>query len=174
MNFVRLSIGAICLALLAACASSSLYAPARHSDDVGYYTSQISDDRFRVTFNGRSSTGSNTVKDYALLRAAELTTQEGYDWFQIVDRETQKTETVRPRAQSSFEQEQVIERGCGLLGCTTTRRPRTTTIVGIQSGSSQERYSSSIEIVMGDDPMPTGDATVYDADELASSLRAAM
>ena len=45
---------------------------------------------FRVTFEGNSLTDRETVETYLLYRAAELTVAQGYDWFEMVDRHTDK------------------------------------------------------------------------------------
>lgn len=65
-----------------------------------------------------------------------------------------------------------MERDCGLLGCKTTTRPVTT--VAVDSRTSRTRVSSSLEIVVSKDPMPAEDGACYDADKVASSLRASM
>ncbi len=174
MRFVKLCVAMSSFAVLAACASTSAYVPARSVGDYGYYSSRISENRYRVVFNGRSSTSAGAVKDYALLRAAELTLQEGADWFQIVDRETEKTTTSAPSPSSGIHHERVVERDCGLLGCKTTTRPATTATVAVDARSSRAKVSSSLEIVIGKDPMPAEDGAYYDADKVASSLRASM
>ncbi|GAA0199489.1 hypothetical protein GCM10009123_03600 [Kangiella japonica] len=161
-----------CLAL-ASCASTTAYAPADSTDDYGYYSTKISDKRYRVGFNGNTTTSQNTVKDYALLRAAELTLQEGGTWFQIVDRSSDKQSHHSP-ARTEVRRTDVIERDCGLLGCETRRRPSYTTTVGVEAGTSKSKYSSSLEIMIGDGEMPQSDGQYYDAQQLASTLRASM
>ena len=47
-------------------------------------------DRWRVTFAGNSLTSRETVEAYLLFRASELSVQNGYDWFEIVDRHTNR------------------------------------------------------------------------------------
>ena len=41
------------------------------------------ENRYRVSFAGNSATSLQTVDDYLLYRAAELTVQTGHDWFQV-------------------------------------------------------------------------------------------
>lgn len=159
--------------VLVGCASTTAYAPADSTDDYGYYSSKISDKRYRIGFNGNTTTSQNTVKDYALLRAAELTLQEGGTWFQVVDRSSDK-QTRQSPARTEVRRTDVIERDCGLLGCETRRRPSYTTTVGIEAGTSKSKYSSSLEIMIGDGEMPQSDGQYYDAQKLASTLRAAM
>ena len=73
--------------LLAACAGKPTpYQPAQGG--FGYSEQQTEENRYRVSFAGNSATSRQTVEDYLLYRAAELTVQTGHDWFQVVDRNT--------------------------------------------------------------------------------------
>jgi len=81
---------------LAACATPTPYQPraAGHSTSGGYSEMRLEANRYRINFAGNSVTARETVEGYLLYRAAELTLQEGYDSFAIVDRQTdQKTRT---------------------------------------------------------------------------------
>ncbi|CAN7145585.1 hypothetical protein LJR164_000026 [Phenylobacterium sp. LjRoot164] len=77
-------------ALLGACTTATPYQPNITGQKVqgGYSEQQVETDRFRVTFSGNSLTSRETVEGYLLYRAAELTVQQGFDWFEIVDRNT--------------------------------------------------------------------------------------
>ncbi|WP_156378446.1 MULTISPECIES: hypothetical protein [unclassified Phenylobacterium] len=77
--------------LLAACTTATPYQPnvAGQSVSGGYSEQQLEADRFRVTFAGNSLTSRETVEGYLLYRAAELTVQQGFDWFSVVDRNTE-------------------------------------------------------------------------------------
>jgi hypothetical protein len=77
------------LPLLAACASPTPYAPL--ADRYGYAEQQIEDNRYRVTFTGNNVTVKETVENYLLYRAAELTRTRGYDYFELTDRDTDKS-----------------------------------------------------------------------------------
>lgn len=81
-------IAGVCLALaLAACATQpTLYAPAAGPGGVGWSEYQIEPGRFRITFRGGPGAPIEQVSDYALLRAADLTLAQGYDWFRVADR----------------------------------------------------------------------------------------
>ncbi|MBR9825180.1 MAG: hypothetical protein GYB36_05170 [Alphaproteobacteria bacterium] len=54
----------------------------------GYEETQIESNRFRVSFGGNSLTDRETVETYLLYRAAELTVEQGYDYFEVVQRAT--------------------------------------------------------------------------------------
>ena len=69
---------------LSACASLAPYGPQRGPNGQGFIEQRIEADRFRVTYNGVGAPG--PVADYALLRAAEVTTENGYDWFEVTQR----------------------------------------------------------------------------------------
>ena len=77
--------------LLSACATATPYQPNIPGQSVsgGYSEQRIEANRFRVNYTGNSLTSRETVEGYLLFRAAELTVQEGYDWFAIVDRNTE-------------------------------------------------------------------------------------
>jgi hypothetical protein len=78
---------------LAGCETATPYQPlaAQHGDDRGGYSEQqIEANRFRVEFKGNSLTSRQTVDRYLLFRAAQLTVNNGFDWFQSVDRHTDK------------------------------------------------------------------------------------
>ena len=100
------------LLTLGACASSPNYVAADSANDYGHSTRKISENRYRVNFNGTRRADLQDTRDFALLRAAELTLAEGYDWFQIVDRESATTETRQPAAGFGFERAYHYEINC--------------------------------------------------------------
>ena len=51
----------------------------------GYTETHLAPDLFRVFFRGNAYTSSERVQDLAMLRAAEVTRQQGYPFFAIVD-----------------------------------------------------------------------------------------
>lgn len=80
---------------LAACETATPYQPlaAGNKTSGGYSDTQIEANRFKVSFSGNDLTSRETVERYLLLRAAELTLSQGDDWFEAVDRSTdRKTE----------------------------------------------------------------------------------
>ncbi len=77
--------------ILTACATATPYQAAVDSSR-GYSEQRIESNRYRVSFSGNSLTNLETVENYLLYRAAELTKQNGYDYFVIADRNTEKKE----------------------------------------------------------------------------------
>jgi len=75
---------------LAACETATPYQPNVRGSATsgGYSETRIEPNRWRVNFSGNSMTSRETVEGYLLFRAAELTLQNGADWFEIVDRNT--------------------------------------------------------------------------------------
>lgn len=85
------------VALLTACATPTPYHPASATDPAhadGYREARIEPGRWRVAFSGNSLTSRETVETYLLYRAAELTLQNGHDWFHAVERDTEEHVTL--------------------------------------------------------------------------------
>lgn len=82
--------------LVAGCATETTFHPAvgQGFDRTGYSEAQIEPDRFRVTFAGNSVTSRETVEKYLLFRAAQLTLQQGFDYFVMADRSTDRQQEV--------------------------------------------------------------------------------
>ncbi|MEG3177491.1 hypothetical protein U1872_14710 [Sphingomonas sp. RB3P16] len=85
------ALGAVTL-LTSACATESTYRPAvgRGFERSGYSDRQIEANRFMVSFSGNSYTSRDTVEKYLLFRAAELTLQNGGDYFVFADRDVDR------------------------------------------------------------------------------------
>jgi hypothetical protein len=77
---------------LSACATATPYQPNIPGQQVsgGFSETRIEANRFRVNFAGNTLTSRETVEGYLLYRAAELTLAQGYDWFAVVDRATDR------------------------------------------------------------------------------------
>ena len=84
---------------LGACASTATpYQPAGLNGQRGGYAEQrLEQDRFRVSFAGNSVTSREQVEMALLLRAAEITLESGYDWFETVDRATDRDSRLYAR-----------------------------------------------------------------------------
>ena len=174
MMFIRILLMAT-LCTLGACASSPRYVAADSASDYGYYARKISENRYRVNYNGSRRTHLQDTRDFALLRAAEITLSEGYEWFQVVDRETATTETREPRAGIGFGYERAwyTNRDCSLLACSQHTRPVTYARWTADSRRPETRHSHSLEIVMGKGKMPE-DGHYYDAKEVTKAIYAAI
>jgi hypothetical protein len=161
----------VAAAVAAGCATQTAYQPAAERGAYGYTDTQLTERRHRIAFTGNSLTDKETVQDYMLLRAAEVTLENGYDWFRPVTRETERKS--RDGGGSSIGMSHGhphVYRRCGLLSCDSVTTYDTRISGSVSSGGTRDSYASSIEILMGKDPMPD-DTETYNAEELASNLR---
>lgn len=71
----------VLIVILSAC--STTYHPMGLTG--GYSDSRLAPDIYRVAFYGNAYTANERVKDLALLRAAELTVQQGFKYFSVVE-----------------------------------------------------------------------------------------
>jgi|GEM_PF-101458 len=167
---------AMAVFLLAACASSrSLYVPAADNGDIGYTESRLSADRYRVVYKGDSGTPLETVQDYALLRAAELTVAQNFDWFEVAERSStpisEQPNTARAAVQVSTGSTR--QTNCGLLGCTTTQTQSAPAFPQsqVEFSEREQSYVSSIEVLMGEGSHERS-ADIYDPRDVIASIRA--
>lgn len=166
----KVMFGALALTL-AACAAAPPYRAAANADASGYSEQAIGADRYRVRYTGAAGMDKAAVQDYALLRAAELTAENGHDWFEVVNRDNEADVEVRRDIDTDFGPDYAVTRSCGLLGCTTEARPvvrRTET----ETVSTRVIHETVLEILMGDGAPLAGSAGVYDAGDTLATLRA--
>jgi hypothetical protein len=64
------------------------------SDGKGFADSLIAADQFLVTFQGNGQTKPARANDFAMLRAAEITLQHGFNYFAVTD--ITNTSSARP------------------------------------------------------------------------------
>ena len=76
--------------LVAGCQTETTFRPATGHGfySEGYSERQIEPGRFIVSFAGNSVTSRDTVERYLFFRSAQLTLQQGYDYFVMADRDT--------------------------------------------------------------------------------------
>lgn len=79
----------LALAALAGCASPAPYAPRAPGQLTGYTDQELTANRYRISFTGNSVTPRETVENYLMLRAAEVSLAAGYDHFVFDTRKTQ-------------------------------------------------------------------------------------
>lgn len=144
---IRLTLPLIAFAALATsgCASLAPYGPQTGPGGQGYSEQRIEANRFRVTYNGVGAPG--PTMDMALLRAAELTTSQGHDWFEV----TQRWIDGRPDSAGGMRPSVSIGAGSGRYGGYSASG------VGVGLGlnlSGPSPTSTSLEVVMGDGPTP--------------------
>ena len=163
---------------LAACATATPYQPAGVNGQRGGYAEQrVESNRYRVSFSGNSVTSREQVEMSLLLRSAELTVENGYDWFATVNRAT--------------------DRDTRIVGTPDPFYSRYNSFYGPYWGPSWryyrsgfwspwdrwgpwgpqdidtrqiDRYEASAEIIMGRGPKPADDPNAFDAREVVQNL----
>ncbi len=124
MTRLKTTLALILLLVLTGCASQHsqehrYYHPAK-GDGTGYKELALSETHYRVQFKMRGQ-ARTTAEGYALRRAAELTLQQGYDWFVVV-KKTQRRLEDEPAFPAR--RELINHRRCGLLGCRSSHYER--------------------------------------------------
>lgn len=148
------------LAAVGGCTTSPTpYQPA--ADGYGYAEQQIEQNRYRVSFSGNSATSRETVENYLLYRAAQLTLESGYDHFAIVNRELEAggSGLAGPRVGVG-----VGSGGGGNVGLGVG----ISTLLG---GAPSARYAAFADVVMYRGEKPSDDTSTYDAREIVRRLR---
>lgn len=170
---------------LTACATATPYQPQASSQRAsgGFTDLRLEQDRYRVSFAGNSLTSRETVERYLLYRAAELTTQQDYDWFETADRRTDRSTTTTIESDPFMRPGFDYGAGYGSWrpswryygprygGWRTwdpywgdpffTNRAKVRTV---------QKFEATAEIVLHKGPKPAGDPRAYDAREILISL----
>jgi hypothetical protein len=88
------SAAALVLAWVSACAPEKPYFGPRGADHpTGYTDEKLDQNRYRVTYSGSSATNRETVENFLLLRAAQVTDQAGSHFFVFDMRDTKSHTT---------------------------------------------------------------------------------
>lgn len=167
---------------LAACATPTPYQPVGPGKTAsgGYSEQRVESNRFRVNFQGNSLTSRETVEGYLLYRAAELTVQNGYDWFAIVDRDTDKSSRTYVEPDPMYRPWygsyglwrpawRYYGRGYGWRGWDPFYGdPFWGDRVDVRT---VEKFEASAEIVMQKGAKPEGDVQAFDARAVMENLR---
>lgn len=148
---------------LTACASGpSTFGPAKSYDSAGFKNTQIESDRFRVSYTANNPA---EAQDYALLRAAQITLDEGYSHFKIIGGNT-----------SANARRSGLNPSVGIgLGQRLGRSGAASIGVGVGMNSvvraldGGDRVTNSIEIRLLNSGGTGGD--IYDAKSVAGSIR---
>ena len=155
-----LTLAASALAL-SACASLAPYGPQMGPNGQGYAEQRIESNRWRVTYRGVGAPG--PVADMALLRAADLTVQNGFDWFEVTQRWTDGRRDSAGGVRPSVS-----------IGAGSSRYGRySSSGVGVGVGldlSGPQPTSTALEVVMGSGPRPDR-PEAYDARDVQRTLR---
>ena len=88
----RLACLTIVTLLLGACVLQPTSYKAKGDSRYGYSEQRLESDRYRVRFSGNDVTDRDTVQNYLLFRAAELTLANGYTHFRMLDQQVDEIE----------------------------------------------------------------------------------
>jgi hypothetical protein len=161
MKLKILGVFAFALVVAACAATPTRYAPSVAERGVGFSEYRVEPGRYRVTFHGGPGAPPAQVEDYALLRAAEITLRDGFDWFQVA-------QAYGERSGADSGPQISVGGGGGSFGRHSG--------VGLGVGTSFNlgggpAYSRTLEVVLGKGAKPsTPDA--YDARGLTSTVGA--
>jgi hypothetical protein len=153
---------------LAACETPTPYQPLATSNSVygGFSDQKLDDSHFRITFQGNDATSRDVVENYLLYRAAELTVNQGFDWFEMVDRKTHtKSEAwVDPGPYDWHPYWRFHRRGGWGVWDPYWGDPWAYDVQTI------DRYQAIAEVGMGHGPKPADDAKAFDAHAVMANL----
>jgi hypothetical protein len=165
----RFLISAIAGAALGACATSTPYQPAEKGG-YGFSEQRIEEAKYRITFRGNSSTSRETVENGLLYRAAELTVQNGYDYFIVLDSDTEESKRYSTTADPFF--------GTYYYGYPRRYYAFPYYAYGFGWGYPYDsytreitRYSAVAFVSMGRGAKPADNPQAFDAREVMSNLR---
>lgn len=145
---------------LSACASLAPYGAQQGPNGQGFSEQRIESNRYRVSYNGVGAAG--RVADWALLRAADLTTELGYDWFEV----TQSWTDGRPGGAGGVRPSVSIGGGSSRYGGYSASG------VGVGVGlnfSGPQPTSTTLEVVLGRGQKPDR-PNAYDARSVQGSI----
>jgi hypothetical protein len=148
---------AAALSLLTACATPTTYMAAPGPRAVGFSDYRIETGRYRVTFRGGPGAPPAQVANYTLLRAAEVSLRDGYDWFRVV-------ETFDDRTDGGSGPRVSIDTGGGSFGRRSAMGVGIGTSFDLSGGPA---YARTIEVQAGKGAKP---ADGYDARDIVKVI----
>ena len=98
-RFCNLLLLGFALSVVVGCQSASTYRPAASPGGIGFSEERLDATHYRVRFTGNSHTSRETVENYLLYRAAEVTLADGYTHFMFLDADTE----AKTRYRSTFD-----------------------------------------------------------------------
>ena len=150
----RIAAALLALALTACATPPTVYGPAATVDAMGWRQTKIEADRYRVSFRGNPDRNGPQVEDLTLRRAAEITLQDGYQWFRVVTRNTELIDGRRGGGTS-----------VGVGGSSGSYGSSVGVGIGFDLSPDTRKYESSMEIILGRGAKPD-DPSAYDAQSI--------
>lgn len=139
--------------IVSGCATQNEYRKADSKNGSGYREHRLTQDQWLISFRSRGSKTDMNYQ-YALQRAAERTQIEGYDWFEVVHRETLEHSNEGARLGASFsatasDGQPRRRTHCGLLTCSSEYTERTSTREASLQSARPQALTTRLEIRMG-------------------------
>lgn len=155
---------AAAVALTACATAPPSYSAASSQGGTGYSEQQIESNRFFVTYRAANSADAGVLRDYALLRAADVALQHNAQWFWV---DHTSVDSTGARSGPSI--------GIGIGGASFGGHSAVGTSVGfnfpIGGSNGQQARAATLEIRLGEGPKPDA-SNAYDARDTAQTIRA--
>ncbi len=166
---MRRILALLSLVLIAACQSAPLYQEAAVLGQEGFFDQELEEDRYQVSFTGRPGARADAVRDFAFLRAAEITLRQEADWFEVVQDEPVSTVDADFIANLADTGPGVTQ-DCGVLGCRdviVSERP-----FGAAADRTRARAVNghTLEIIVHKGEIPDDAANAYEAKKLSLEM----
>jgi len=157
--------------LLASCAATKPIVP-----DPGPASAlgEPEDRRYSVTYRGNSDSSVERVRDLALLRAATITLQKGYTWFEVITDYSRIENDQKTRFElDPLRESGTLQNNCGVLGCPSTSQPND--VLGQRDFDPKDAKRTTIlqsfEIIVNSGQVPFGNENAYDALLVSDEMR---
>lgn len=125
-----------------------------------YQSTKVQDSIFRVSYSGNSHVSESSASDNALLRSAEITLQNGYKYFVVLDQNTKSDTYVTAGGGSSYTYGSVDKYG--------NINAQTTDVGG---GVDTYHKSTSTMMIQCFHEKPKTRSLVYDAGQIQSNVK---
>jgi len=146
---------AIVTLALGACALQPTPYKAKGDTRYGYSEQRLEADRYRVRFAGNDVTERDTVQNYLLFRAAELTLANGFTYFRMLDEQVDEIED---------DETVVVSGGHGIYSYPLIFGTRISTVKG------STRFEAGAQFKMLKSRPEKDDAYVFDAREVKRNI----
>lgn len=136
------------------------YKAAKSADAYGYSSMELADSQYRVMFKATETTPADRVQEYTLLRAAQLASEQGYDWLSIVktdiERKVNKTQRIVRESKNTLPPV-LKEEQCTMSGCNEVAQPFEPSDADLRTEEARTKdVYYSIVVRMGDSQVSTG------------------
>lgn len=142
---------------LSGCATATFYQPV--ANGYGYTEQRIEKNRYRITFFGNSRTPKQTVENYLLYRAAELSLQAGYDYFVFASNDVDANTRYQQSFSGYYGYGDYFWYPRAAFGASTMASPIT-------------EYEAQANVVMFSGKKRESDVRAFDAREVRANLEA--